>query len=71
MDTYLAGNSYFGKVIFKYTKFDRKTSPKKVYELSVKVYSALGTTVPEHDERYKRLKEYRYQKLIENRANNV
>lgn len=52
---YLAGNSYFGKVIFKFTKTGRDIS-RDVGELSVKVYSALGATVDEHDERYKRLK---------------
>lgn len=66
---YLAGNNYYGKVIFKFTK--ASSSSKSVGELSVKVYSALGSTVEEHDERYRRLKAIRYQKLIGNRANNV
>lgn len=57
---YLAGNGYYGKVIFKFTRKDKKVIPAKVYELSVKVFSALGNTVEEHDKRYKRLKAARY-----------
>lgn len=55
---YLAGNNYFGKVVFKFTRADKKT--ERIYELSAKVYSALGSTIEEHDERYKRLKAARY-----------
>lgn len=62
---YLAGNSYFGKVSFKFTRKDKKTNPERVYELSVKVFSALGVTIEEHDERYKRIKTARLQTLTE------
>lgn len=54
--TFLAGNSYFGKVTFKYTRPDKNHSPAHIYKLTVKVFSALGSTIEEHDERYKRLK---------------
>lgn len=43
LTNYLAGNNYFGKVIFKFTKAGTGSS-KGVGELSVKVYSALGKT---------------------------
>lgn len=62
LTNYLAGNNYFGKVVFKFTKTSTGSS-KGVGELSVKVYSALGKTLEEHDERYKRLKALNYKNI--------
>ena len=53
---FIAGNAYFGKAFFRYTRPDQKDG-QAVQTLYVKVFSALGTTVEEHDERYRRLKE--------------
>lgn len=53
---YIAGNAYFGKVFFQYTRPDLKDKDA-VRTLCARVYSALGATVEEHDERYRRLKE--------------
>lgn len=51
---FIAGNAYYGKIPFEY-KTD-KPSPYR-HIVSVKVFSALGNTIEEHDERYRRLKE--------------
>lgn len=62
--SYMAGNDYFGRIQFKYTRTDKEQEgePPRTYILSVKVYSALGSTLEEHDARYRRNKELKFSK---------
>ena len=54
--SFLAGNNYFGRVRLEYQRPDLHQEVPATYCLSVQVFSALGSTLEEHDERYKRIK---------------
>ena len=56
----LAGNDYFGHVRFEYERPDLNQTEPKSFFLSVKVFSALGSTLEEHDARYRKNKELRF-----------
>ena len=56
----LAGNDYFGRVRFEYERPDLKHEEPKTFYLSVKVFSALGNTLEEHDARYKAIKSIKF-----------
>ena len=55
--SFMAGNNYFGRVRFEYERPDLNDEGCKTFFLSVQVFSALGGTLEEHDERYKRNKD--------------
>ena len=55
--SFMAGNNYFGRVRFEYERPDLEQEVPKSYILSVQVFSALGSTLAEHDERYRRNKD--------------
>ena len=56
----LAGNDYFERVRFEYERPDLKHEEPKTFYLSVKVFSALGNTLEEHDARYKAIKSIKF-----------
>ena len=55
--SFLAGNNYFGRVRLEYQRPDLHQEVPATYCLSVKVFSALGSTLEEHDKRYKYIKD--------------
>lgn len=63
--SYLAGNDYFGRIQFKYVRTDKEKEGEapQTFTLSVKVYSALGPTLEEHNARYQRNKELRLRNM--------
>ena len=58
--SFLAGNDYFGRVRLEYERPDLNPETQFSYYLSAQVFSALGSTLEEHDERYKRIKEQNF-----------
>ena len=54
--SFMAGNNYFGRVRFEYERPDLEQEVPKSYYLSVQVFSALGSTLAEHDARYRKNK---------------
>ena len=58
--SFLAGNDYFGRVRFEYERPDLKHEEPRTFYLSVKVFSALGSTLEEHDARYKNIKDIKF-----------
>ena len=52
----LAGNDYFGRVRFEYERPVLNHDGPRTFYLSVKVFSALGNTLEEHDSRYRNIK---------------
>ena len=58
--SFLAGNDYFGRVRFEYERPDLKHEEPRTFYLSVKVFSALGGTLEEHDARYKNIKDIKF-----------
>ena len=58
--SFMAGNNYFGRVRFEYERPDLEQEVPRSYYLTAQVFSALGGTLEEHDERYKRNKELKF-----------
>ena len=58
--SFLAGNDYFGHVRFEYVRPDLKHEEPKSFFLSIRVFSALGNTLDEHDARYKNIKNIKF-----------
>lgn len=58
--SFLAGNDYFGRVRFEYERPDLNHEAPATFYLSVKVFSALGNTLEEHDARYKNIKSIKF-----------
>ena len=61
--SFLAGNDYFGRVRFEYERPDLKHEEPRTFYLSVKVFSALGSTLEEHDARYKNIKNIKFNSI--------
>ena len=61
--SFLAGNDYFGRVRLEYERPDLHQEVPATFYLSVQVFSALGSTLEEHDERYKRIKEIKFSRI--------
>ena len=58
--SFLAGNDYFGHVRFEYVRPDLRHEEPRTFFLSVRVFSALGNTLDEHDARYKTIKSIKF-----------
>ena len=58
--SFLAGNDYFGHVRFEYVRPDLRHEEPRTFFLSVRVFSALGNTLDEHDARYKTIKNIKF-----------
>lgn len=63
--SFLAGNDYFGHVRFEYERPDLKYETPKTFYLSIKVFSALGSTLEEHDARYKNIKSIKFNSILQ------
>lgn len=62
--SFMGGNDYFGKVSFKFERIDKTgPDPRPVFSINVKVFSALGSTLGEHDIRYRRNKEIKFNSI--------
>ena len=61
--SFLAGNDYFGRVRLEYERPDLHQEVPATFYLSVQVFSALGSSLEEHDARYKRLKEIKFSRI--------
>ena len=61
--SFLAGNDYFGRVRLEYERPDLYPDTLSSYYLSAQVFSALGSTLEEHDERYKRIKSLKFTRI--------
>ena len=61
--SFLAGNDYFGRVRLEYERPDLHQEVPATFYLSVQVFSALGSSLEEHDERYKRIKEIKFSRI--------
>ena len=61
--SFLAGNNYFGRVRLEYQRPDLHQEVPATYCLSVKVFSSLGSTLEEHDERYKHIKKQKLTRI--------